>query len=87
MHAFVRINKCQFLNFHFSLFTSLNPSEIVATTDLCALLGSDLDEFATKGSGNGHDFAPRSLNVAEGVAFLVRLTDKRFQTRLAGTLA
>ena len=66
---------------------ALNPTEIVTLANLGTLFGSDLDKFATKGSGNRNNLAPWSLNVAEGIAFLVLLTDERFDTRFAGALA
>ena len=71
------------IHFQLSILGSFNPTEVVATAHLGTLLGSDLYEFAAQGCGDGNDFAPRCLDVAEGVALLVLLTDEWFQTRFA----
>ena len=59
------------------LLLTLDVSDDVALLDLGALLGVDLNELAAQGCLNLNKLAPRSLNPAEGVAFLILLADER----------
>ena len=59
------------------LLLTLNVGNHIALLNLCTLLGVDFYKLAAEGCLNLYKLAPRCLNPAESVAFLVLLTDER----------
>ena len=62
---------------------ALNVGDNVTLRYLRTTLGIDLDNLATESSWYLNKFAPRSLDVAENVAFLILLADERLDSRCA----
>lgn len=65
------------------LVIALNVGDNVTLRYLRTTLGIDLDNLATECSWYLYEFAPRSLDVAENVAFLILLADERLDSRCA----
>ena len=73
---------------HLTLFSlSLDISDNIALAHLAALLGIDFYELAAQCCRDGFKLAPRSLDIAEGITFLVLLTDEWLYSWLALALA
>ena len=66
------------LHFYLNISPSLYPCNRVALADVLAGLHADVHELAAHSSWDSHDFAPLRLQVAEGVALLIGLSDERF---------
>ena len=69
------------------LVFALNIGDNVTFGNLRAALSVNLYKFAAESSRYLYKFAPRSLDVAENVAFLILLADERLNSRSTLALA
>ena len=69
------------------LLTALHVGNDIALVDACTLLGVNLNQLATKGCGQFDNLTVRILNVAEAVALVVFLANKRFDALYALAVA